>query len=154
MSFATLTSDSAVSAPSRLPTWIPRFMVRAVAAGWPQPVRWPFSSSSSQGRHRILVPIDQSEVVLDTPAANNGASVVSQPSQPRQAPSEGAGVSSVSSAALSRDSLAIYNQSIGTVSNTLRRGLTLRQKLVDVLLVAMWGALIPGLMWVGATAGF
>jgi hypothetical protein len=29
-----------------------------------------------------------------------------------------------------------------------------REMLCDVLLVAAWGALIPGLMWLGAAAGF
>jgi hypothetical protein len=31
---------------------------------------------------------------------------------------------------------------------------TLRQMVVDILLVAMWGAMIPALMWLGAAAGF
>ncbi|CAM3801913.1 hypothetical protein BOSP111201_26070 [Bordetella sputigena] len=39
----------------------------------------------------------------------------------------------------------------GTVAG---QGVTVRQMVVDVLLVAMWGAMIPGLMWLGAAAGF
>jgi hypothetical protein len=31
---------------------------------------------------------------------------------------------------------------------------TLRQMIVDVLLVAMWGAMIPLFMWLGSAAGF
>lgn len=32
--------------------------------------------------------------------------------------------------------------------------LSVKSMVVDVLLVAMWGAMIPGLMWLGAAAGF
>ncbi|WP_066638597.1 hypothetical protein [Bordetella sp. H567] len=34
------------------------------------------------------------------------------------------------------------------------RDVTVRQMVVDILLVAMWGAMIPALMWLGAAAGF
>ncbi|ARP90004.1 hypothetical protein CAL14_06620 [Bordetella genomosp. 9] len=34
------------------------------------------------------------------------------------------------------------------------QAMTVRQMVVDVLLVAMWGAMIPALMWLGAAAGF
>ncbi|MBJ7263957.1 MAG: hypothetical protein JHC61_09605 [Burkholderiaceae bacterium] len=37
---------------------------------------------------------------------------------------------------------------------TLTATLTWRQKLGDVLLVAMWGAIIPGVLWFGHAAGF
>jgi uncharacterized membrane protein YqaE (UPF0057 family) len=35
-----------------------------------------------------------------------------------------------------------------------QQGVGRRQMLVDILLVTMWGAMIPGLMWLGAAAGF
>jgi hypothetical protein len=34
------------------------------------------------------------------------------------------------------------------------QGVSRRQMVVDILLVAMWGAMIPALMWLGAAAGF
>lgn len=34
------------------------------------------------------------------------------------------------------------------------QALGVRRMVIDVLLVAMWGAMIPALMWLGAVAGF
>jgi hypothetical protein len=47
------------------------------------------------------------------------------------------------SAAASAPSAAVASQ-----------GVSPRQMVVDILLVAMWGAMIPALMWLGAAAGF
>lgn len=33
-------------------------------------------------------------------------------------------------------------------------GISNKQMVTDILLVAMWGAMIPGLMWLGAALGF
>ncbi|MCD0505475.1 hypothetical protein LPZ50_20945, partial [Bordetella petrii] len=52
------------------------------------------------------------------------------------------------------DTSAAHSQSLGTASQAASQGVTTRQMVVDVLLVAMWGALIPALMWLGAVAGF
>ncbi|ARP82646.1 hypothetical protein CAL12_18715 [Bordetella genomosp. 8] len=43
---------------------------------------------------------------------------------------------------------------VSVAGATAEQGVTVRQMIVDVLLVAMWGAMIPGLMWLGAVAGF
>ncbi|WP_144639054.1 hypothetical protein [Bordetella genomosp. 13] len=44
---------------------------------------------------------------------------------------------------------------LGDVRNlSTVQALGVRRMVIDVLLVAMWGALIPGLMWLGAAAGF
>ncbi len=41
------------------------------------------------------------------------------------------------------------------VGNPAQAGeVTVRQMVTDILLVGMWGAMIPGLMWLGATFGF
>jgi len=149
MSIATLASDSAVSLPSRLPSWVPRILARATASVLRQPVRWPFSSGLSQGRHRAYEPTAQPEA----PASP----VVVQPAQPVQdsQPLAGAAQTDVSTAAaLPLNTLGAHSQSIGTARQALSQDVTVRQMVVDVLLVAMWGALIPGLMWLGAAAGF
>ncbi|OZI61510.1 hypothetical protein [Bordetella genomosp. 11] len=43
---------------------------------------------------------------------------------------------------------------ISGVASGAGQDVTLRQMVVDILLVAMWGAMIPALMWLGAAAGF
>ncbi|OZI19594.1 hypothetical protein CAL26_18480 [Bordetella genomosp. 9] len=43
---------------------------------------------------------------------------------------------------------------VSAAGATAEQGVTVRQMVVDVLLVAMWGAMIPGLMWLGAAVGF
>lgn len=47
-------------------------------------------------------------------------------------------------------------ETIGGValSSSLSGGLTLRRQCVDVLLVGVWAALVPGFMWLGHYAGF
>jgi hypothetical protein len=35
-----------------------------------------------------------------------------------------------------------------------RRSLTFGAKATDICLVVVWGAMIPGLMWLGAAGGF
>lgn len=42
----------------------------------------------------------------------------------------------------------------GMAASPATGGVSKRQMVVDVLLVAMWGGMIPGLMWLGAAAGF
>lgn len=128
MTTATLASDSAVSlSPSRLPAWLPRMLAQAGGGVLRQPAKWPFSSGLSRGRN---------------PLPAQPATGPAQPAQPAPA---------VSTAA---DIPAAHSQSLGTAAQAVRQGVTLRQMVVDVMLVAMWGALIPGLMWLGAAAGF
>jgi len=40
------------------------------------------------------------------------------------------------------------------VNNAKNSGLTRGAMLIDICLVAIWGATIPGLMWLGAAGGF
>ncbi|MDX3894799.1 hypothetical protein [Pusillimonas sp.] len=42
----------------------------------------------------------------------------------------------------------------GTNGDAKKRGLTRGAMLADVCLVAIWGATIPGLMWLGVAGGF
>jgi len=50
---------------------------------------------------------------------------------------------------------AVADAGLGDVRHlSTVQALGVRRMVVDVLLVAMWGALIPGLMWLGAAAGF
>ena len=39
-------------------------------------------------------------------------------------------------------------------SSPFSRPLTLKAKVMDVCLVAVWGASIPGLLWLGSMGGF
>ncbi|CAM4145344.1 hypothetical protein [Bordetella muralis] len=162
MSTATLASDTVVSLPSRLPTWVPRMLARAAVGVLRQPAKWPFSSGLSQGRHRALAPAAQSDVIgtatvvqpVEAPAIEVQPVVQPTPAARISQPIVGAAQTHVSAAALSMDTMAAHSQSMGTASRALSQGVTVRQMVGDVLLVAMWGALIPGLMWLGAAAGF
>lgn len=156
MSTATLASDSAISLPSRLPAWMPRIVARAAGGVLRQPAKWPFSSGLSQGRRYVPA---QSDVTISPVAAQPVVvrPVATQPvvDQPVVAPVGGIAHVSVSAASVSIDmSAAAHSQSMGTAARALNQGVTARQMVVDVLLVAMWGALIPGMMWLGAAAGF
>lgn len=173
MSTATFASESAVAVPTRLPTWVPRFVVRAAGA-LRQPARWPFSVGSPQGRQGVSLPVSHSGVagapvapagVMGVPGKGESDAVRGMPvvsvggvASPvavlpvdLQDPSV---VDAVPVTTISIDDLGLRSQSIGTARQMASQGVTLRQMLVDVLLVAMWGALIPGLMWLGAMAGF
>jgi len=136
MTTATLASDSAVSlSASRLPAWLPRMLAQAGGV-LRQPAKWPFSSGLSRGR---------------VPAPLQPAAVPVQPSLPARAARPA--VPAQSAPAVAIETQAAHSQSLGTVAQAAQT-VTLRQMVVDILLVAMWGALIPGLMWVGAAAGF
>ncbi|MBO1110802.1 hypothetical protein [Bordetella petrii] len=136
MTTATLATDSVASlSPSRLPAWLPRLLAQAASGVLRQPAKWPFSSGLSRGHLPAAVPPAQ------------------QPAQP--APAAPVAPAADTRAALSIETrAAAHSQSLGTAAQAARQGVTLRQMVVDVLLVAMWGALIPGLMWLGAAAGF
>jgi len=135
MTTATLAPDSVASlAPSRLPAWLPRMLAQAAGGVLRQPARWPFSTGLSRGPSPAAVPQAQ-RPVPPAPVA---------PAMP------GTGTATPSAVA----GQAAHSQSLGTVAHAARQGVTVRQMVVDVLLVAMWGALIPGLMWLGAAAGF
>ncbi|CAM3974456.1 hypothetical protein [Bordetella tumulicola] len=151
MSTATLASDSAISLPSRLPAWMPRIVARAAGGVLRQPAKWPFSSGLSQGRRYVPT---QSDVTISPVAAQPvvGRPVATQPVVDQ--PVGGIAHVSVSAASVSIDMSAAHSQSMGTAARALNQGVTARQMVVDVLLVAMWGALIPGMMWLGAAAGF
>ena len=140
MSTATLASDSAISLPSRLPAWMPRIVARAAGGVLRQPAKWPFSSGLSQGRRDVPA---QSDVTI-SPVVD----------QPVVAPVSGVAHVSAPAASVAIDMSAAHSQSMGTAARALNQGVTARQMVVDVLLVAMWGALIPGMMWLGAAAGF
>ena len=63
---------------------------------------------------------------------------------PEQPPAQSAGV------------IDLPDTGIASVAGAgaLAAGLTPRQMVTDVLLVAMWGALIPGVLWLGHAVGF
>lgn len=158
MSTATFASDSAISLPSRLPAWVPRIVARAAGGVLRQPAKWPFSSGLSQGRRYVPTQTAQSDVTISPVAAQPVVvqPVATQPvvDQPVVAPVGGIAHVSVSAASVSIDMSAAHSQSMGMAARALGQGVTARQMVVDVLLVAMWGALIPGVMWLGAAAGF
>lgn len=151
MSIATLASDS-VSIPARRPSWIPRFLSRAGADVLGRPAKWPFSLGSSQGRPRVLVPAARPEATAtEVPTA---AVPAVQPQPVSESPAIAGQAASRVPATARLEGLNVHSQSLGTARHALQQDLTVRQMVVDVLLVAMWGALIPGLMWLGAIAGF
>lgn len=157
MSTATLTSDSDLAAPSRLSAWAPVRLMQAVATGLRRPVRWPFSSGASRD-HGVSMPpaavpdcgeaLSADRAPPCSPGANGHAAPAVVPSANPAAPHARS-----RSEAMQTEGLALHSQSLGT-AQVCQPTLTLRQKIVDILLVAVWGALIPGLMWLGAAAGF
>jgi|GEM_PF-873471 len=154
MSIATLASDRDISAPSRVRVWVSRFAIRSVATSVGMPVRWPFSSGMSKPRPAIQVPDRSGNVIVDTPTTGRQP-VVRQPSQVVEENGVlGSTASSQPPCSLPREDRGMYSQSLGSATHAIEQGLSLRQKIVDVVLVAMWGALIPGVMWLGAMAGF
>lgn len=155
MSIATLSSDHDVSALSRLPVWSSSITMSSAATVGEQPIRWPFSSSEPRKKYKRSVP--QKQVVVNAGGSVNQGRSVIEPSvdSPHAAiDTDGAAALSVSIAHQYRESADIYSQSLGTATQALAQGLTLRQKIVDIALVAMWGILIPAFMWLGAMAGF
>ncbi|CAP42251.1 hypothetical protein [Bordetella petrii] len=135
MTIATLAPDSvATLSPSRLPAWLPRMLAQAASGVLRQPAKWPFSSGLSRGHLPGAVPQAQ------------------RPAQP--APASPATPAAGSRDTLAMDTQAAHSQSLGTAAQAVQQGVTARQMVVDILLVGMWGALIPGLMWLGAAAGF
>lgn len=48
----------------------------------------------------------------------------------------------------------LHSSMAGAGSVSVSADVTLRQVVVDVLLVAMWGAMIPLFLWLGSVAGF
>jgi hypothetical protein len=138
MSIATLASDRDVSASTRLRSWASRFVLRSVATVGEQPARWPFTSAETPKRQRRQT-ATASQPVQRPVRAQDKAPVTVSPPVAVERPKE---------------SLDTHSQSLGTASQALDQGLTMRQKVVDVVMVLMWGALIPGLMWIGAMAGF
>jgi hypothetical protein len=105
------------------------------------PAKWPFPPApparrtwglpawSRSGRRRAIPGTSRSGQAEGSLGAFPGASV----GGPESAVLPAAPISSA----------AMASQSVG-----------LRQMVVDILLVAMWGAMIPALMWLGAAAGF
>lgn len=46
------------------------------------------------------------------------------------------------------------DEGLRDLSSLAEKPLSRREQLTDVLLVLAWGAIIPGLMWLGSAAGF
>lgn len=130
------------------------------------PTKWPFPpapparrawkqvlSTFRLGRRKAVVAAGAAPY----PSLTGAPTVVSAPAVPvipavaiplgAAAASAGAGNSIAAAAS------AMAGSSIAAASAT-GRDVTLRQMIVDILLVAMWGAMIPALMWLGAAAGF
>ncbi|MVW72310.1 hypothetical protein [Bordetella sp. 15P40C-2] len=157
MSTATLTSDSDLAVPSRLSIWAPARLVQMVATGLRRPVRWPFSAGRGRA-HSVCMPPAAAPQSLEIPQADSaptsdapatGEAVHTTPASTGHAHIAG----HAKAEAIHLEGLALHSQSLGT-AYACQPALSLRQKVVDILLVAVWGALIPGLMWLGAAAGF
>lgn len=147
MTTATLVTDSlATLPPSRLSAWAPRRLARRAAGALRLASKWPFSASGPRTGHPAAL--------TPSPAMARPAGVVA-PAPPAGPAAgafgvHGAGVRSADA----RGQQAAHSQSLGTAAQAASAGVPVRQMVTDVLLVAMWAALIPGLMWLGAAAGF
>jgi hypothetical protein len=86
-------------------------------------------------------PASQASAVPPSPSHGANPSAIRPSVPPAAQASAAASLSSLSSAA-------------HPAASPVSQGLTVRQMAVDILLVAMWGAMIPVLMWLGAAAGF
>ena len=166
MSTATLASDSDVSLPSRLPGWVTRILARASGKAPALPARWSFLADRSKQAADVSAVSPQALVhpagvsTADAPVSEiPSAAVRPVVATPVRRMAVAVSLDGTVSAGLSADvpvmpMQAAHSQSMGTAGHALNQGLTVRQMVTDVLLVAMWGALIPGLMWLGAAAGF
>lgn len=145
MTTATLVTDSlATLPPSRLSAWAPRRLARRAAGALRLASKWPFSASGPRTAHPAAL--------APSPAMARPAGVAAP--APAAAPAADAfEVQGVRSAG-ARGQQAAHSQSLGTAAQAASAGVPVRQMVTDVLLVAMWAALIPGLMWLGAAAGF
>lgn len=94
------------------------------------PARWPFPP----------VPVEEGGLT-----GNAGVA----PAAPVFAPVAGPAAAPADPVAASRDH-CLGNATVEPVSNQL----TMKAMVTDVVLVLAWGAMIPGMMWLGAAAGF
>jgi hypothetical protein len=108
-----------------------------VAAEQQFPAKWPFPPAPPARRSWSLPRWGRSGRGRAAPRANLGHG------QGAAQLFSGASLGGPVSAAASAPSPAMASQDV-----------SLRQMVVDILLVAMWGAMIPALMWLGAAAGF
>lgn len=133
MTIATLSSASAVPQAGAA--------LRRVLAAWTRDGarKWPFPpSESAQGRGRA----GQGGSAGAAPAAG-GSSAIAMPLPGTGVPGAG------------RAGAAAAPAGLGDVRQlSTVQALGVRRMVIDVLLVAMWGAMIPALMWLGAAAGF
>lgn len=118
------------------------------AAGLAMP--WTTAASDAQPRHRARTgttparwpfpPTPVEEGTLSDPAASAPAAPIA-PRQPLPMP--------LPLAATGRER-SLGNATVEPVTSQV----TMKVMVVDVLMVLSWGAIIPGLMWLGAAAGF
>lgn len=107
-------------------------------------LKWPFAARPA-GVSRPVIPSVRPAV---TPAAPESVVTV-----PAAAPANTATSANVAAPPMAFGTTVNASASLGGVG-TAATFVTRRQMVGDVLLVAMWGAIIPGVLWLGHAAGF
>src|SRR5690606_22516870 len=126
--------------------WAPRRLARRAAGALRLASKWPFSASGPRTGHP--------PALTPSPAMARPAGVVA----PAPAARPAAGALGVAGAGVRSGDAggrqAAHRRSLGRAGQAASAGVPVRQMVTDVLVVAMWAALIPGLVWLGAAAGF
>lgn len=114
------------------------------------PARWPFPPAPTPGEATVGGPAAVAPAAV-APAA--GEPVAGEPVAGAHAGLPAAGASVVAPAAPA--ATAARDQSIGDAkAHPAGNQLTMKAMITDVVLVLAWGAMIPGLMWLGVAGGF
>ncbi|AVJ30904.1 hypothetical protein [Achromobacter spanius] len=119
------------------------------------PARWPFPPAPTPDEASAGGPVAGTPVagipVAGIPVA--GTPVAGTPAADAPAGLPAAGVSVVAPAAPA--ATVTRDQSIGDAkAQPAGNQLTMKAMITDVVLVLAWGAMIPGLMWLGVAGGF
>ena len=117
------------------------------------PTKWPFPPAPPARRAwgRVLSPFRRAR-------RNTMGAIVTSPVAPISPVARADHAFATSAAAMPVSALASAPIASAPIASPVVPGsvrdVTLRQMIVDILLVAMWGAMIPALMWLGTAAGF
>jgi hypothetical protein len=123
------------------------------------PTKWPFPPVPPADRAwGLSLPRFGRGRSVDGPSSEAPASAQSQPQSPSappvaDSPAAQPSVSPAEQASASASVSTLPSAAHLDVSPILG-GVTVRHIVVDILLVAIWGAMIPTFMWLGAVAGF
>lgn len=107
------------------------------------PARWPFPPAPTPEEVSVVAPAAGVPAAAGVPGA--GAPAVDTP----------ASVSAPAAPAAVPAAMCARDHSIGDANaQPVANQLTMKAMITDVVLVLAWGAMIPGLMWLGVAGGF